>query len=135
MSLSSKPTFDNSGASGRCGERGVVLRAESITKHFPAGRRSVIRAVDGVDLTIAAGEAVGLVGESGSGKSTFARCVMRLTNVTHGRNNLQGVDLTRLSQRQLRGVRTQMQMVFQDPLGAWILGRQYSMRLTNLFAD
>jgi peptide/nickel transport system ATP-binding protein len=93
------------------------VRLEALRKYFHAGQGEV-RAVDGVDLTIKEGEAVGLVGESGSGKSTLARCLLRLTEVTGGSIYFQGEEITRLRGRQLRRLRGRVQMVFQDPLAS-----------------
>src|SRR5262249_20117181 len=74
-----------------------------------------IKAVDGVELTIGVGESVGLVGESGSGKSTLARVALRLVEPTNGEIAFDDVELTKLSDRDLRRRRRDMQMVFQDP--------------------
>jgi oligopeptide/dipeptide ABC transporter ATP-binding protein len=99
----------------------AILRLENVVKHFPVsgsllGRaQTSIRAVDGVDLTIRAGETLGLVGESGCGKSTLARTVMKLVPVSAGRILLEDRDITHLSGRQMRPVRQHVQMVFQDP--------------------
>ncbi len=98
----------------------VLLRATDVVKQFPLGRtlrgrRQAVHAVDGVSLEVRAGETLGIVGESGCGKSTLGRCLTRLTDVTSGRIELAGRDITSLSRRQLRPVRRDVQMVFQDP--------------------
>lgn len=92
-----------------------VLTIDSLKMHFPVKGRGIVRAVDGVNLTIARGETLGLVGESGCGKSTVARCVTRIYEPTEGRIELRGKDITKLSPKQLKPYRRQMQMVFQDP--------------------
>ncbi len=100
----------------------VLLRATGVHKHFPVRssgllRREVaqLRAVDGVDLEVRHGETLGLVGESGCGKSTLSRCLMRLTDLTAGKVEIDGRDITAMSRAALRPVRREMQMVFQDP--------------------
>jgi oligopeptide/dipeptide ABC transporter ATP-binding protein len=96
-----------------------LLALEGVQKHFPVGgglgRGPVLRAVDGVDLTVAPGETLGLVGESGCGKSTLARCIVRLHEPTAGRILFDGRDLTALRARDLRPLRRDLVMVFQDP--------------------
>jgi len=98
-----------------------LLRVEGLRKYFPikAGllRREVgqIKAVDGVDLTLKAGETLGVVGESGCGKSTMARSVARLLDPTDGKVTFKGHDITSISRRQLREFRREIQFVFQDP--------------------
>jgi peptide/nickel transport system ATP-binding protein len=99
---------------------GPVLEVDGLVKHFPvggvfAGRRGVVHAVDGVSFTLIRGEILGLVGESGSGKSTVANCVLRLTKPTGGTIRVNGTDVTHLSRRQMRPLRRQLHMVFQDP--------------------
>ncbi len=102
-----------------------ILRTEGLTKHFTLrgrrrdGARPVLRAVDGVDLSLAPGTTLGLVGESGSGKSTLARLVLRLMPVTAGRVVFDGDDITDLSARDLRPLRHGMQLVFQDPYSSF----------------
>jgi oligopeptide transport system ATP-binding protein len=100
----------------------VLLRAEHLKKYFPirAGvlvQREVARvhAVDDVSFELRAGETLGLVGESGCGKSTLARCIARLYDITSGSVIFEGTDISRYSRRQLRPVRRELQMVFQDP--------------------
>jgi ABC-type oligopeptide transport system ATPase subunit len=99
----------------------AVLRVENLSKHFPSkkgprGRSGVvIRAVDDVSFEVHTGETVGLVGESGSGKSTTAQCIVRLLKPTAGRIELLGRDLALLNRWQMRSLRQDVQMVFQDP--------------------
>jgi peptide/nickel transport system ATP-binding protein len=98
-----------------------MLEVRGVRKHFVLPRdsflepRSVLRAVDGVDLTVFPGDTIGLVGESGCGKSTLARVVMRLEEPTAGSVVFNGTDISHESQRRIRPLRRQMQMIFQDP--------------------
>ncbi|MBX9592262.1 MAG: dipeptide ABC transporter ATP-binding protein [Hyphomonadaceae bacterium] len=101
-----------------------LLVLEDVTKHFVL-RRSllgtptmVVRAVDGVSLTVAAGETLALVGESGCGKSTVGRLALRLIDPTAGKVRLDGRDLASLTSAELRGVRASAQLIFQDPYGS-----------------
>ena len=99
----------------------VLVRAEHVKKYFPIRKgilqREVARvhAVDDVSLEVRTGETLGLVGESGCGKSTLARCIARIYDLTDGSITFEGRDISRLSRRQLRPVRRELQMVFQDP--------------------
>ncbi|MCU0983902.1 MAG: ATP-binding cassette domain-containing protein [Acetobacteraceae bacterium] len=100
-----------------------LVEARGLTMEFGgpslfAPRRRPVRAVAGVDLTIARGEALGLVGESGSGKSTIGRLLLRLLRPSGGEVRFDGQDITALDHGGLRPLRRRMQMVFQDPLGS-----------------
>ena len=95
----------------------ALLEASGLAKHF-AARGGAVRAVDGVDLTIAAGETLALVGESGSGKSTLGRLLLRLIEPSAGSIRLDGRNITGLGPRALRALRREIQFVFQDPYGS-----------------
>ncbi len=98
-----------------------LVELENLRKYFPVGsgffsrRSGEVKAVDGVDLAVQEGETLGLVGESGCGKSTLGRCILRLIEPTGGRVSFQGKDLLSLSQSEMREMRRQMQIIFQDP--------------------
>jgi len=90
-----------------------LLDIQNLVKHYPG--RPPVRAVDGVSLTIAPGQTLGLVGESGSGKSTVGRTILRLQEPTSGRVLFEGEDVFALGTGPLRALRRRMQIVFQDP--------------------
>jgi oligopeptide transport system ATP-binding protein len=99
-----------------------IVRVENLSKEFPAGSTGIIggkslsiKAVAGVNLAIQRGETLGLVGESGSGKSTLGRLILKLLEPTAGRVVFDGRDLSTLGRAELRALRRQMQLVFQDP--------------------
>ena len=96
----------------------VVLRVENLTVEFPGRGRTTVHAVSGVSLDIALGETLGLVGESGCGKSTMARAVMQLPPPTAGSVRFRETELTELRGEALRRTRTQVQMIFQDPISS-----------------
>jgi len=99
----------------------TLVEVQGLTKHFPvkqgvfARGKQVVHAVEDVSLTVRRGETLGIVGESGCGKSTTARLIVRLLEPTGGKVVFDGRDITHTSQRALRPVRQEMQMIFQDP--------------------
>jgi oligopeptide transport system ATP-binding protein len=98
-----------------------LLEIRDLKKHFPVGdglfsrNKGAVKAVDGVNLDVKEGETLGLVGESGCGKSTLGRTILRLIEPTGGEVKFQGKNLLALSQRELRDMRREMQIIFQDP--------------------
>ena len=101
-----------------------LLSIRNLKVHFPVkqglwGKPSAfVRAVDGVSLDLEPGETLGLVGESGSGKSTLGRAAIRLLSPTDGQILFAGRDITQLSSSELRPLRREFQMIFQDPYGS-----------------
>ncbi|MDW8225515.1 MAG: ABC transporter ATP-binding protein [Bacteroidota bacterium] len=128
-------------------QRPVLLRVEDLRVHFPirkglfSGIRGYVKAVDGISFTIREGETLGLVGESGSGKTTTGRAILRLIEPTGGRIFFDGKDVRALSAAELKGLRRQMQIIFQDPYAS--LNPRLSvgsallevLRVHNLFAS
>jgi ABC-type glutathione transport system ATPase component len=103
----------------------ALIEIRNLTKVYPLGEsifgggsKGEVRAVDGVSLEIQPGETLGLVGESGSGKSTLGRLVLRLIEPTSGSIQYQGRDLLALGRGEMRGLRRDMQIIFQDPFGS-----------------
>ena len=98
-----------------------ILEVYNLKKYYPVSkmavgkRRSYVKAVDDVSFTIKRGTTMGLVGESGCGKTTVGRTILRLHDVTAGQVIFDGKDLSKVSPRELRKMRPQMQMIFQDP--------------------
>lgn len=91
-----------------------LVNVQSLVKHFPTDE-GAIRAVDSVTFDIFRGETLGLVGESGCGKSTAGRCLLRLIEPTSGDVKFESRDVTAMNKRELRAVRREMQIIFQDP--------------------
>ncbi|HEY5295108.1 MAG TPA: dipeptide ABC transporter ATP-binding protein [Gaiellaceae bacterium] len=98
-----------------------LVEVEHLTKHFPvkqgvfARGKTLVHAVEDISFNVRSGETLGIVGESGCGKSTTARLMLRLLDPTSGTIRFQGRDISKISQRQLRPLRREMQMIFQDP--------------------
>jgi oligopeptide/dipeptide ABC transporter ATP-binding protein len=101
-----------------------LLSVRGLKTHFPIrggllGRvRETVRAVDGIDLDVRAGEVLGVVGESGCGKTTMGRTMLKLIEPTAGSISFQGQDITRLDRQHMAPLRRQMQIIFQDPFSS-----------------
>ncbi|HET8988787.1 MAG TPA: ATP-binding cassette domain-containing protein, partial [Humibacillus sp.] len=119
MTTSTAPSPDANATRGD-----ALLRVTNLTKHFPIRRgllqRQVgaVQAVDGLTFEVAKGETLSLVGESGCGKTTTGRMLTRLIEPTDGLLEFEGRDVTHSSMRQLRPLRRDVQMIFQDPYGS-----------------
>jgi oligopeptide transport system ATP-binding protein len=99
-----------------------ILRVEGLVKHFPLTQGilfkhqiGAVRAVDGVDFELRQGETLGLVGESGCGKSTIAKLLLRLEEPTEGHAFYKGKDIFKMGRREMRHIRRNIQIIFQDP--------------------
>src|SRR3989441_2640332 len=111
---------------------GKLVTVRDLVKHFPVeGTDDVWRAVDGVSFEILRGETLGLVGESGCGKSTTGRCILRLIEPTRGDVQFDGRDVTAMGKRELRELRREMQIIFQDPQASL----NPRMKIENIIAE
>ena len=102
-----------------------LLEIAGLVKHFPVrtagawgGHSQTLVAVDGVDLSVGAGESLGLVGETGCGKTTLGRLIVRLLEPTEGAIRFEGRDITRVRGGELKALRGKIQLTFQDPYGS-----------------
>ena len=108
----------------RITNQNITLRVEGLKKYFPVRRgffqraAGWIKAVDGIDLEIEPGKTLALVGESGCGKSTVAKVILRLIEPDEGKLIYKGSDITNISHREMKHLRKEMQIVFQDPFGS-----------------
>ena len=102
----------------------VLLHVENLVKYFPVKstgffqKKEFVHAVDGVSMTVRRGQTFGVVGETGSGKSTLGRSIARLYDITSGTIKFDGKDISRYSQRRMRPLRREIQLIFQDPMGS-----------------
>ena len=98
-------------------ERSTILEVRELKKFFPIGKK-YLHAVDGVSFTVERGTTLGIVGESGCGKTTLGRVILGLTPATSGEVIFEGQDITKYSPKQLRKLKNEMQIIFQDPFSS-----------------
>ena len=96
-------------------ERTPLLETVDLKKYFKVGDKSYLHAVDGINMKVYAGETIGVVGESGCGKSTLGRTILRLIEPTSGQILYNGQDITKYNARQMKKMRQELQIIFQDP--------------------
>ena len=96
-------------------ERIPLIETVDLKKYFKVGDKSYLHAVDGINMKVYPGETIGVVGESGCGKSTLGRTILRLIEPTSGQILYNGEDITKLNARQMKRMRQEMQIIFQDP--------------------
>jgi oligopeptide transport system ATP-binding protein len=109
----------------KAAKREVLLEVKNLVKHFPIRQGIIfskqvgaVQAVDGVSFDVEKGETLGLVGESGCGKTTAGRCILRLIEPTSGEVHFDGKNVPALPKEELRELRKEMQIIFQDPYGS-----------------
>ena len=118
-------------------ENEILLQVKGLVKWFPVRKsgffapQKYVKALDGVDFIVRAGETLGIVGESGSGKSTMGRCTLRLIEPTRGEIFYDGKDLRKISAGELRALRSQLQIIFQDPYSSL----NPRMKVGNIIAE
>lgn len=102
-------------------DKKVILEVKDLKKYFPLGKgkldknKKYVKAVDGVSFKLYEGETLGLVGESGCGKSTLGRAILRLHEPTSGEVHFNGEDILKKNRKEMRKLREEMQIIFQDP--------------------
>ena len=105
-------------------EKDVLLKVENLKMYFPAAKSlfgkttSCVKAVDDVSFEVEKGKTFGLVGESGCGKTTTGKCILRITDPTEGHIYYKGKDISRASKEEIKSIRREIQLIFQDPYGS-----------------